>query len=627
MARPVKTGNRRGRTDQSEVCCFIATLPPEESVGAAEDARAINPQNSPVTYLLPAVLTAVVDSPANIAVLTSKYWGKDGVNLGVGFVDNPNAATRKKILAYMNLWGNYANVKFYETSTSPQVRIDRGPGGYWSYLGTDILRIPASKPTMNLAGFTERTPDAEYNRVVTHEAGHCLAGNTLIDCPRDLSQHPFGIPISNLVGKQPWVYAWKDGRIVVRKATKVWLSKRNAATVRVKLKTGRGVRSKHFETPLELVGTLDHPVLLADGTTWKNLGDLKPGDRLCSLYRSKNGNRSRITWTGLGDRVREHQFVAESVHGVMTKEYHCHHKDENQLNQSVDNLEWKLGEDHLSDHNKGRKRNPESVAKSAAFWRGRHHTEESRAKMSASRKGKRLSEEAKKKVGEFFRGKKQSPELVASRMAGLAKYYANGGKAPMEGKPQSAESRAKRSATMKATLARKRSAVANHVVVSVEPWLYQDVYDMTVPDADSFVANGVVVHNSLGFPHEHMRAAIIEQLDYEKTVAYFNRTQGWSRQEVIQQVLTPVEERTILATQLADETSVMCYQLPGSITKTGKPILGGSGITAADGAFAGQIYPRADVTPPVQPAADPIIIKMWGATRVEIPGYKVTKLS
>jgi DNA repair exonuclease SbcCD ATPase subunit len=36
----------------------------------------------------------------------------------------------------------------------------------------------------------------------------------------------------------------------------------------------------------------------------------------------------------------------------------------------------------------------------------------------------------------------------------------------------------------------------NHTVVSVEDAGYQDVYDMRVPGADNFVANGVVVHNS-----------------------------------------------------------------------------------------------------------------------------------
>ena len=32
------------------------------------------------------------------------------------------------------------------------------PGGFWSYLGTDIRLIPTHRPTMNLQGFTMNTP-------------------------------------------------------------------------------------------------------------------------------------------------------------------------------------------------------------------------------------------------------------------------------------------------------------------------------------------------------------------------------------------------------------------------------------------------------------------------------------
>ena len=55
------------------------------------------------------------------------------------------------------------------------MRISRGPSGYWSYLGTDILLIPRSRATMNLQSFTMSTSESEYKRVVRHEAGHTLA--------------------------------------------------------------------------------------------------------------------------------------------------------------------------------------------------------------------------------------------------------------------------------------------------------------------------------------------------------------------------------------------------------------------------------------------------------------------
>src|SRR5262249_803868 len=63
---------------------------------------------------------------------------------------------------------------FVRTNGIGDVRISRGPGGYWSYLGTDIKHIPRNRQTMNLEGFTMNTRESEYKRVVRHETGHTL---------------------------------------------------------------------------------------------------------------------------------------------------------------------------------------------------------------------------------------------------------------------------------------------------------------------------------------------------------------------------------------------------------------------------------------------------------------------
>jgi hypothetical protein len=36
----------------------------------------------------------------------------------------------------------------------------------------------------------------------------------------------------------------------------------------------------------------------------------------------------------------------------------------------------------------------------------------------------------------------------------------------------------------------------------------------------------------------------------------------------------------------------MCYQIPGSITKSGEPIVGGTNIDKSDFTFMGSIYPK-----------------------------------
>lgn len=79
----------------------------------------------------------------------------------------------------MNAWSRRANVVFTETRGTGQVRIARldSPddlAGYWSYVGTEILEVDDDEPTLNLEGFTMKVSDAEFRRVVRHEAGHTL---------------------------------------------------------------------------------------------------------------------------------------------------------------------------------------------------------------------------------------------------------------------------------------------------------------------------------------------------------------------------------------------------------------------------------------------------------------------
>jgi hypothetical protein len=87
-----------------------------------------------------------------------------------------------------------------------------------------------------------------------------------------------------------------------------------------------------------------------------------------------------------------------------------------------------------------------------------------------------------------------------------------------------------------------------------------------------------------------MRKELVARVDPKKAYEYFFRTQGWDPAMVDAQVLTPLDEKSIMATP-ADQTSIMCYQLPGSITRDGKPILGGEDINATDFAFLGRLYP------------------------------------
>ena len=118
-------------------------------------------------------------------------------------------------------------------------------------------------------------------------------------------------------------------------------------------------------------------------------------------------------------------------------------------------------------------------------------------------------------------------------------------------------------------------------------------FTMNTPESEF---HRVVRHetgHTLGFPHEHMRRELVAKIDPHKAIAYFGATQGWSPAEVEQQVLTPIEESSIRGTLHADPRSIMCYQIPGTLTKDGKPIVGGLDIDKRDYKFAGAIYPKA----------------------------------
>jgi hypothetical protein len=158
----------------SVITCTPKYLPKNQWVSAAKDAVGINPLNAPQVHGMSLIKPGFMPQVEHLAAITKKIWHTAGVRLTVGFLDNPPADLRSRILEHMNAWNQTANVEFVETSTDPQVRITRGEGGFWSFIGTDILSIPPNEPTMNLQDFTMSTPESEFHRVVRHETGHTL---------------------------------------------------------------------------------------------------------------------------------------------------------------------------------------------------------------------------------------------------------------------------------------------------------------------------------------------------------------------------------------------------------------------------------------------------------------------
>lgn len=178
-------GDEHGQEDVGEelgepLSCTPKGLPVRLFEKAAEVASRINPVNSPVFAPFAQMGAGFqVMEPARIALLTSKYWGAKPRKLTVSFMETTPANLRTRIISHMNAWTKTSGISFVWTSGTGQIRISRGGGGYYSYLGTDVLLIPKNRQTMNLQGFTMNTTESEYKRVVRHETGHTLG------CPHE----------------------------------------------------------------------------------------------------------------------------------------------------------------------------------------------------------------------------------------------------------------------------------------------------------------------------------------------------------------------------------------------------------------------------------------------------------
>lgn len=160
---------------EEKLVCTPKSLPKSLQVAAARTAVEINPVNAPFFFgPLAAAGQDIVSDPLRIAVMTSKYWGSAQRTLSVSFMESTPSDLRARIISHMNAWTRTEGIRFAETSGVGDVRISRGGGAYWSYLGTDILHIPQNRQTMNLEGFTMSTRESEYKRVIRHETGHTL---------------------------------------------------------------------------------------------------------------------------------------------------------------------------------------------------------------------------------------------------------------------------------------------------------------------------------------------------------------------------------------------------------------------------------------------------------------------
>jgi hypothetical protein len=160
------------RAAAQDTGCYVKALPPRLNGRAAKLAAHLNPANRTpfeAVNLPPGVMT-----PMALTLLVSKYWGPEAEEFTVSFLEDLPSNLRERILEHMNAWSERIGKTFVETNGVGMVRITLEEDGFWSFLGTDVAMIPKDQPTMCLEGFSMRTPEREYKRVVRHETGHTL---------------------------------------------------------------------------------------------------------------------------------------------------------------------------------------------------------------------------------------------------------------------------------------------------------------------------------------------------------------------------------------------------------------------------------------------------------------------
>ena len=192
-------------------------------------------------------------------------------------------------------------------------------------------------------------PSLHQNGAITTGRFSCVAADTLIEMPRDLSAHRDGVPITR-VRTGDWVYAFDWNRELVLKRV-MWVGQTGVReTVCVTVENSDGHQLRLRLTP-------DHLVRLRCGD-WRPAGALlhKPGSphradgpRVMTMVRRavKEGyirffphSVARRNGVWGGGKNAEHRWVYEEITGrkVSTKT-DVHHRDGNRANNDPKNLE------------------------------------------------------------------------------------------------------------------------------------------------------------------------------------------------------------------------------------------------------------------------------------------------
>ena len=315
----------------------------------------------------------------------------------------------------------------------------------------------------------------------------CLAGDTEINTLNGRFK------IKDLVGTNPFVYSFKDGKPTIAKAAKVWMSKPNVPVIKIV-----------FDDDTSIVCTPDHLIMKPDGS-YKKATEMKIGESVMAFYKHMNSlGRIGIGITNKGF-CSEQRIVAEyNIGRKMNKNECAHHIDGNKLNNNPNNIQVLTNSEHAKiqgrngaiwakehitgktfDELFGKERASEikSSMKHIPWNKGRPWSSEEREKISERTKIGMAQPKARQKFEIGMANRRRIPkfcEICGSELGRYANRFCS----------HKCYGTAWRNGKVRLSNHRVKEIIFNYDII--------DVYDMEIPETHNFVANNVFVHNCSG---------------------------------------------------------------------------------------------------------------------------------